>query len=411
MALEPVHKPLPRTARDRFRFGWALSRQRADRLHLRRLGAGGDHPGGRRARRPGRVRHGFVDLRRVLPQRPDHSCFLLAYRQPLVFFWTIPGTVLVGPALGHLAFAEVIGALLVTGLLMLVLGLSGWVRRAMQAVPMPIVMAMVAGVFLRFGLGLVHALHDDLVDRGADGAAFLALPRLAAWSRRMPPLIGALIVGASRSRWRTFKPPGGRLRHRCADPVYTPRCGRGRRWSNWSCRSRSPCSWCRTGRALRCSTQPGTSRRSMPSRWPAAPARSSQGWSARCRPASPARSTRSSRHRANGIGTTLRASAVGRARPGIRAVRARVHAADARDTRRVHRHARRLAMLRVLQSAFNVAFRERFTLGALVTSSSRSPTCRSSTSARRSGGWCSAMRCRGCSSGRTSAPQGADESI
>ena len=31
--------------------------------------------------------------------------FCFAYRQPLVFFWTIPGTVLVGPALGHLTFA------------------------------------------------------------------------------------------------------------------------------------------------------------------------------------------------------------------------------------------------------------------------------------------------------------------
>ena len=28
--------------------------------------------------------------------------FCTLYRQPLVFFWTIPGTVLVGPALGHL---------------------------------------------------------------------------------------------------------------------------------------------------------------------------------------------------------------------------------------------------------------------------------------------------------------------
>lgn len=28
------------------------------------------------------------------------ACWL--YRQPLAFFWTIPGTVLVGPALGHL---------------------------------------------------------------------------------------------------------------------------------------------------------------------------------------------------------------------------------------------------------------------------------------------------------------------
>lgn len=62
-----------------------------------------------------------------------------------MFFWTIPGTVLLGPALGHLGFAELIGAFLATGVLMLLLGLSGWLRRAMEAVPMPIVMAMVAG--------------------------------------------------------------------------------------------------------------------------------------------------------------------------------------------------------------------------------------------------------------------------
>ena len=32
------------------------------------------------------------------------------YRQPLAFFWTIPGTVLVGPALTHLSWPEVVGA-------------------------------------------------------------------------------------------------------------------------------------------------------------------------------------------------------------------------------------------------------------------------------------------------------------
>ena len=78
------------------------------------------------------------------------ACWL--YRQPLAFFWTIPGTVLVGPALQHLSWPQVVGAFVVTGVLMLVLGLSGWVRRAMALVPMPIVMGMVAGVFLRFGV-------------------------------------------------------------------------------------------------------------------------------------------------------------------------------------------------------------------------------------------------------------------
>lgn len=122
-------------------------------------------------------------------------CWL--YRQPMAFFWTIPGTVLVGPALTHLRFAEVIGAYYVTGALILVLGASGWVRRAMQGVPMPIVMGMVAGVFLRFGLDLIRALHTDLAIAGPMVAAFLLLSVVPALGRRMPPLIGALLVGAA----------------------------------------------------------------------------------------------------------------------------------------------------------------------------------------------------------------------
>ena len=89
--------------------------------------------------------------------------FCLIYRQPLVFLWTIPGTVLVGQALDHLSFAQVIGAYCATGVLMLILGLSGWIRKCMSRLPMPIVMAMVAGVFLQFGLNLIFAIRDDVM--------------------------------------------------------------------------------------------------------------------------------------------------------------------------------------------------------------------------------------------------------
>jgi benzoate membrane transport protein len=120
--------------------------------------------------------------------------FCLWYRQPLVFFWTIPGTVLVGPALSHLSFPEVIGAFIATGVLMLALGLSGWVKRCTEAAPMPIVMAMVAGVFLRFGIGLVHSVRDDFWIAAPMVLAFVFL----FWSvigKRMPPVLGALVVG------------------------------------------------------------------------------------------------------------------------------------------------------------------------------------------------------------------------
>src|SRR3954452_4586268 len=118
------------------------------------------------------------------------------YRQPLAFFWTIPGTVHVGPSLQHLSFPEVIGAFYATSVLILALGASGFVKRAMMAVPMPIVMGMVAGVFLRFGLDLVRALHSDVAIAAPMVLTFLLLSAVPALGRRMPPLIGALLVGA-----------------------------------------------------------------------------------------------------------------------------------------------------------------------------------------------------------------------
>ena len=122
--------------------------------------------------------------------------FCLRYRQPLVFFWTIPGTVLVGPALGHLSFPEVIGAFIASGALMFALGLSGWVRRCMEAAPMPIVMAMVAGVFLRFGTNLVLAVQNDFWIAAPMVLVSIVLSFAKKIGRVLPPLIGALIVGA-----------------------------------------------------------------------------------------------------------------------------------------------------------------------------------------------------------------------
>jgi benzoate membrane transport protein len=118
------------------------------------------------------------------------------YRMPLGFAWTIPGTVLVGPALQHLSFAEVIGAFYATSVLVLLLGASGWVKRVMALLPMPIVMGMVAGVFLRFGLDLVRALHSDVSIAAPMVLAFVLLSAVPVLGRRLPPLIGALLVGA-----------------------------------------------------------------------------------------------------------------------------------------------------------------------------------------------------------------------
>ncbi|TNF64908.1 MAG: benzoate transporter [Rhodobacteraceae bacterium] len=119
----------------------------------------------------------------------------ILYRQPLAFFWTIPGTVLVGSALQTLSFAEVIGAYVLTALLLVVLGVTGWVRAAMDNLPMPIVMGMVAGVFVEFGLDWIRAFRTDLVLVAAMTAAFVILTVLPRVQKVFPPMIGVLVVG------------------------------------------------------------------------------------------------------------------------------------------------------------------------------------------------------------------------
>ena len=119
----------------------------------------------------------------------------LLYRQPLAFFWTIPGTVLVAGALQHLSFAEVIGAYFVTAALVLALGLMGWVKIVMDRIPMPVVMGMVAGVFLNFGLDWIRSFASDTLLAASMSVTFFLLSIFPAVQKRLPPMIGVLIVG------------------------------------------------------------------------------------------------------------------------------------------------------------------------------------------------------------------------
>ncbi|MDO5670611.1 MAG: benzoate/H(+) symporter BenE family transporter [Corynebacterium sp.] len=117
------------------------------------------------------------------------------YRSPQAYFWTIPGTVIAGDALTHLSFGEVIGAYLATAVLVFLLGWSGLIGRIMALLPPTIVMAMVAGIFLRFGLELVDAATGDpwlAIPMILIFVGLSIVPRVAAVA---PPVAVAALVG------------------------------------------------------------------------------------------------------------------------------------------------------------------------------------------------------------------------
>mgnify|MGYP005843390883 CR=1 FL=1 len=142
----------------------------------------------------------------------------LYYRQPIPAAGTIAGGVLVGVALKHLSFSEAIGAYLLTGTFLTLLGFTGLVKKGMELLPMPIMMGMVAGVLLPFGVGIMVSLEKTPVVSGAAFLAFIAVSLVKPIARRFPPVLGAIAVGlaatavAGEASWQS-------LSLRLAEPI------------------------------------------------------------------------------------------------------------------------------------------------------------------------------------------------
>ena len=117
------------------------------------------------------------------------------YRQPLAMAWTMPGAALLVSSLDHLTFSEAVGAFLVSGLLMVLLGLSGLARWLMDKFPSNVVMAMVAGVFLPFGLNLISGFENTPLISGAAILGYVITSIFSRIGRYAPPMLSALVAG------------------------------------------------------------------------------------------------------------------------------------------------------------------------------------------------------------------------
>jgi benzoate membrane transport protein len=123
------------------------------------------------------------------------TCSLLSlrYRAPIVTAWSTPGAALLATSGAGLSIEEATGAFLVSAALITLVGFSGWFERAMDRIPVPIASGMLAGVLLRFGLGLFTAMSTQLPLALAMFLGYLAARRLAP----RYAVISALLVGVA----------------------------------------------------------------------------------------------------------------------------------------------------------------------------------------------------------------------
>jgi len=122
----------------------------------------------------------------------------LLYRQPLITPHNTAGSVLLATSLAQFPLSDAIGAYLVVSVAIILVGLSGVFARVMRAIPQPVILAVLAGVLLRFGLNIFNAIDDNPQNPlfnplmvVAMVAAFFLLKRL----KFRAPALGAIAIG------------------------------------------------------------------------------------------------------------------------------------------------------------------------------------------------------------------------
>ncbi|MDA1091304.1 MAG: benzoate/H(+) symporter BenE family transporter [Proteobacteria bacterium] len=117
----------------------------------------------------------------------------LYYRLPIPITWTIPGLIYLGTLSGQFTFSELIGANLMAGGAIVLLGAFGIGEKIMAWLPLPIVMGMFGGSILVYVTRMISASVDDVLVAGVTLASYL-IGRFIA-NPRIPPMGLAVIVG------------------------------------------------------------------------------------------------------------------------------------------------------------------------------------------------------------------------
>lgn len=115
----------------------------------------------------------------------------LKYRQPISGAHTIAGAVLVAGSLAHFSLNEAIGAYIVANIIVIILGTSGLIDKAMKWIPVPIVMGMIVGVMIRFTTDMINAVSVSPFLAGTGILVFLLSSR---YLKRIPPVLSALVI-------------------------------------------------------------------------------------------------------------------------------------------------------------------------------------------------------------------------
>ncbi|MEF3116641.1 benzoate/H(+) symporter BenE family transporter [Streptomyces chrestomyceticus] len=130
------------------------------------------------------------------------TCIALSLRtrMPVITAFSTPGAALLVTSLGAYSYAEAVGAFLVTGAVITLVGLTGVFGRLMRQIPTAVVSAMLAGILFSFGTGVFTSLRTAPWIAGAVLVAYLLGKRFVARYAVLLALAAGVLFSAVTSR-------------------------------------------------------------------------------------------------------------------------------------------------------------------------------------------------------------------
>ena len=119
----------------------------------------------------------------------------LYYRMPIQFGFSIPAVAIIGSALLRYQFSDILGAVLISGLIVLLLGVTGLFKWVLRYIPIPVIQGMIAGALVTYGIAIIKAIVADPIVAGGTFLIFIVFSLIPVISRRFPPILSALLLG------------------------------------------------------------------------------------------------------------------------------------------------------------------------------------------------------------------------
>jgi len=125
------------------------------------------------------------------------SFVALRYRVPMVIAYSIPGAVMMGTLLPQFNnnLSEAVGAYMVVGVVVALLTMTGIIKKIINKIPAPIMIGMIGGVLFHIGEGMFKVCLEKPTVYGIMLLCFLCVTGYKKLSKKVPPIIVAIIVG------------------------------------------------------------------------------------------------------------------------------------------------------------------------------------------------------------------------